>query len=901
MKTRILLLTIGTLACGIGARSKRAVGKDPDYYNPFRIVAIDSGWDDKAVATLAENERVDLAGLPIQDLRENPEQWGTAFGQIQLDQLDIGVQTLDAGPLIPATMFAALIAKWPELQEKVGVALQELMAMGDGGDIEVWVMGSVSSTTGRAGLLELQFAVHDLLRVQGVANPTLNVVVMDSEGLHPERLDERRLIEAGYWREIERVVESGPGKSIPRPHAQDWAGGRPALLTFRRNGKRQGANLSSVKELADSTVDWLLLTALTPVVHRSLSTRGDRARALPRVGILDGHRFDPKHRYLSVANAAALDLSVPSLKAYAQARGAELVLASILGEAPTQVGFLAMELQLTLPALSQRLGEGVLGSGVNREINRLDQSLAKDKLSQWRRLTLAAQINLDTQLDHARRSIPSQRDLVLEEIKTRVAQRLGHLLAPNSDGPSEGAGRQATGVQGAISYAADVIDQLGKVRKEAEKEITTVYPLASCHGRCTEILGNISRFQRRAQQETVLTEMRRGYADAVRAVLVDHALRLIDTLQSFVTAHLALLREIVNRVTEAQTIVASAKLNAMTPSGGLLSRSLVNEEADFARLIDSTGMLKPSVVESTKTTVLQSAAGSGQALQELAACSADRLAHLAQGLFATTAQVDHQLQSQFKAVFEKQFDSVAAQAEVFRWLIESAAPLGGSIVPGYDQKIPAHSRPALITLRKVLLPPDMLDTARQHLIPLGIPQDSIQAVDGLPMMVCICEKHGLPAYAFSYLAQIGAQLPPEPQHRGRFVTANWALDWLPELTHFQPFAGWKDEELVHAGLLTSVVARNGDNGFIFKDKSGLHIPLGSAVPDCARAVGAGHRDDLILALLEILGGVDSGWLTNRLRESVEGKVLHPQIGRAQYQRLLPLQKWAQHRRERLLA
>jgi hypothetical protein len=92
-------------------------------------------------------------------------------------------------------------------------------------------------------------------------------------------------------------------------------------------------------------------------------------------------------------------------------------------------------------------------------------------------------------------------------------------------------------------------------------------------------------------------------------------------------------------------------------------------------------------------------------------------------------------------------------------------------------------------------------------------------------------------------------------------------------------------------------ARNGDGGFVFKDKSGLHILLGSGIPECARAVAAGHRDDLILALLEILGGVDSAWLNDRLRETVEGNVLAPQVGRAQCQRLLPMHSWARHRRE----
>src|SRR6266478_7617952 len=110
LKTRVLLIAIGTLACSIAARIKREVAKHPGSYNPVRIVGIDSGWDDSAALTLVEHERVDLGGFHIRDLVEDPSGYGPRFSQVITSQLDFGVAQLDAGPLIPATMFAALIA-----------------------------------------------------------------------------------------------------------------------------------------------------------------------------------------------------------------------------------------------------------------------------------------------------------------------------------------------------------------------------------------------------------------------------------------------------------------------------------------------------------------------------------------------------------------------------------------------------------------------------------------------------------------------------------------------------------------------------------------------------------------------------------------------------------------------
>ncbi|PWU19825.1 MAG: hypothetical protein C5B50_05195 [Verrucomicrobia bacterium] len=897
MRKRILLIVIGTLSCGIAGRIKRAVAKDPGSHNILKIVAADSGWDDEACAALGESERVDLAGLPIQDLHDNPEPFGPSFQQVLLDQLNIGITRLDAGPLIPATMFAALIAKWPELREKLGLALQELLAEGEGDDLEVWVMGSVSSTTGRAGLLELLFGAQELLRHNGVENQVVNAVILDSEGLRPDRNEERQHIEAAFWREAERANASKPGRVIPRPHAAaDWTNGRPARITFRRNGKRQGSNLASVSELVKTTVDWFLLTALNPAVNQHIgSDRGDRARVLPRIGINDGHRFDPKLRYLTVANAAALDLAVPTLKAYARARGAELVLAALRGERPTEMGKLALELQLNFPALSQRLGEGTASSQINRDLNRLDLVLPKEKRSRWRMVTQTTQVNLATQLDRIRRAIPAQRTLITDEFRQRISQRLNHMLLPPADQTVEGAERQATGIQGTSAYLEDVKDQLTKTRKEAEKELATAHSLPQCLAKCEELLGDIPRFARSAHQTALLDELRHGYGDAVRTVIVDHSLRLLDDLQTFVTAKLTTLQEITNNIAEAALIVGKAKAEALTPSGGVLTRHLVEREADVEEIIGKAALLQPTLVETVKGQIIQSLSGQGEMIGGLASCSPDRLAQMAQDSFAVAASVDTQLQAQFKPCFEARFDSDAARARLFKWLTEAAAPLGGSIIPGYELKIPAHSRPAMIPLRKVLVPPDMRDVALQHLVPLGWPQDAIVAVEGLPMLVCVDEKHGLPAHAFAHLVHIGAQLPAESQHRGRFVTARWALDWLPELTPYQPFTDWEDEEIVQAGLLTNTVAKNGHGGFAFKDGSGLVVELGASRAECSKAIAAQKcREELILAVIEALRQVEPDWLEARLRQVVESGLLKREEGRARFDELRPVHSWARH-------
>jgi len=789
MRSGIILLSVGTLAGIIAARCKRAVMKDPSSYNRLRVLCLDGGWDDPVFEVLSDGEKVDLAGAPIEDLRENPEEYGTAFNQVLRSSLDVGVATLSAGPLLPSTMFAALLFQWHELETKLEQTIHDLLSLEERLDgIEVWVMGSVSSTTGRACWLEAAFCAHRMLRQQGIRNPIVNALAMDSEGLTPERHEERQLIEAAFWTELERAVASCPGEGIPRPHdlnVPEWTSGRPAVFTFRRNGKRRDSSLESVQDLADATTDWVLTTLLSPDVYAHVaSPRGDRARALPTIGSTDGHAQDAKRRYLSVGNVAVLDLAIPSLKAYARSRGAEEMLSSVRGEIPSDVGHLATELQLFLGAIAQRFGEGALTAQVNRELNRLEHTLGQEKQDLWRGHTFAAQVNLDTHLDHARQTLPTRRRTVEEELTERIQQRLRLFLAPSDQIGAEEDTRTVTGIKGLIAYLDDVVEQLNQVRRAAETILTTAYKLDACHARIAETLGRLQWIRRSAQRNAIISEMRRGYSDAIRVLVSDHALRLVNDLSEFVAAETVVGHSVLNRLGEAIGRVAIVKRNAMAPNGGVLVRRLLDGEAEFEQVSNSSEVLAEEIIQTAKSGLLRTLSSDGRnSLAMLAACSAERLAEMALRAYEEKAPLERLSQLEFKHLFAEKYDNDTVQRELFSWLLQTGELLGGTLDPAYEQKTPVHARPAAIEMRKVLVPPDMLELVRERMVPVGLSPVGIQPVEGLTMIVFVHEKHGLPAWSFPYLRRISARLPQETSLLERFVTAQWALGGLPSLTH----------------------------------------------------------------------------------------------------------------------
>src|SRR2546426_962544 len=198
MRIGIALVPHGTLLCGATAGALREVSKHPEYHNPAVTVMVDTGWDDPDLEAVPPTQRLNLAGAPIRDMRENPHRYGPEYGMVNHEQLEAYLDLSSAGQLNPAPIYAALISNWSDLQAKLRQALLDLLNL-QVDAIFVWVIASVSSTTGRATALETCMLANTLLRQEGVSNPIVNAVFVDSEGLAPSRPDVRAKIEASFY------------------------------------------------------------------------------------------------------------------------------------------------------------------------------------------------------------------------------------------------------------------------------------------------------------------------------------------------------------------------------------------------------------------------------------------------------------------------------------------------------------------------------------------------------------------------------------------------------------------------------------------------------------------------------------------------------------------------------
>jgi len=886
MATGIILYGNGTLASVVTLRVKREVLKNLETARSFKALVEDSAWDDPIFSEvfngehlLQGREKIDIGNVPLQDIRNNPTVYGRFTEQLLLDQLNVGVSNLErGGPLIPATAFASSLFHQPQAEEKFLAQLHELLTLGSSLEgLEIWCIGSISSTTGRATLLERLFLARNILEQNGVTDALVNAVVLDSEGLQPDRRDERQRIEAGAWREFERTAEEYP---IPRPHDGDWHGRFPAQFTFRFCGKRGGTELNSVEDLKDYVTEWLVTTLLNRTVHSQIV--GERVRAMPQIVSDDGHSFDPKPRFLSTSGIAVVTLPVRSLKAFARPWGAEQVLQGLLGEAPSDCGDLATELQLFYGALSQRLNEGTLMTQANREINRLRKTLQEKSKSNWRNAYHSSRANLDTQFLQAQKDLPALRDSLVGELTGRIEEQIQTLM------------RSPLGTGGArvvVAYLEHISSQLESLRRRAEEQLIQGTNLDQVHGDVEKILNKLNWVKRKSQLEKIVEELRKGYADALRKLIADQILRLNEELTTGLNDQKEKAALLVTQLSNALGEAAQAAEDALSYRPSETARVLLKGKEQFEQTIRSIGLLDDNLLNVVKTELLKQKDSATDPLH-LAQCSSKELVEAVSSLIAEKGDLGRLEQLSFTDVFKEQFRDVEKQTEVFRWLTTASEPLGGSVDPGYARKVSSSAQPAVVIQKMVLVPAGIEELARQYLErwATGM-EDAIRPLDGLHSLVCVQEHHGRPLWAFPYLVRISNQLPSEEAQRARYVVAKWACEWLPELVRHEPMKGWTERDLVVAGVgLNALLERDGV--ILLPGVKPVPEPLGKTFDECAAIIQQnGYREDLKKALLEALRSGEEDDVRERLREAAEKEVVSATEANDLFERLASERRW----------
>ena len=886
-KTPILLITPGTRASLIGASLKRIHRKSPASYNPFRLVAIDTAFDAVELDELEESEKMMLADLPIKQMKEHPEAY-PAFGEVPFEHLE-DVVALKAGALVVPTTHAAFIAKYPHVESRIMGALQELGSACASEAASVWVVGSVSSTTARGIMLETLFLVNRIVQKQGVFY-SVNCVILDSEGLAPTQREMRQRIEGGFYRELERAVLSSPSRPIPRPHDVAWTAGSPAGMVFRFTGANSAqGNLRSVDELASAVTDWMAASVLDPVTFNLVSgPAGDRGRLLPSVQPpTDGHLVDPRLRYINCSGISSVSLNTPAVALYAEAERAQRSLARIEGAKRPTVENLIRELRLDYAVLANAAGEAGLLTSINRQLSGLQVELTKIKASDWGGQVHTTLHNLGRQMEQAQALVGRKVDETLAGLCASVQARSASFVLHPAGSAIE-ASMTALGLNGVIAYLSDVLKQNDEVKTKATAKLGSPLSLGDLHRKVDEILEKLSSFSllNRTPRETLMSLIRQGYGHAMELVVAGAILALAQAFQAWCEQRLQEARAALATIQRAQEVLLGRKRQALATHKPARVHFLANDENEVLNLISNAGLIQPDLVEAATSKMLEKMCAKSELLVGLGTALPEALAESAVQENAALSPVGSSLKTQFGAQFNAKFPSAADAKNIFRWLVENSRPLSGVI----DSTLEHRLMVSKIEYLTVLIPAGMAELSKRHLLPLGIAPSQIREVDGLDSIVCVNERLGLPAHAFQYIKTVGKMLPNRAEDRGPLTVARWASKWLPTIENYEPFQGWSNPDLIHAGIMTGALCTSVNEITLVCNTLFLGADLAEATGNLTLN---GHTTDLKKGIRSALDAMPPEGLATARKAVVESGKMSTAEANSLYLKLQPFHTWLQ--------
>lgn len=827
----MLIVGIGTLGCKVVVRTKRLLKGQRCAW--IRFVGIDTQTDEPALRDLEPHELLGIGEVPLEASHKTPEVFGPLVDGIFLEQLANHPPDLKKGGcLYPTATLLGVRFHQAAITGMLNAALGNLLNPENNiTDIEVWVMGSNASTTGRGALLESCILLRQLLRGFPGINATLSCVVVGCQGLNPDKLDERQALEAGFWLEYNAAMEACP---VPRPYDTTdslWQG-MVADYTFYVCANSSTWQLPSIEHVESWLAAWLSHTVLHPAVAEVLS--GARVRHRPQIAGCDRGQRDPKRTFLSLAGFTVLSLHLPAVQLYGQARLAEMVLDTLLGDPPANTGNLIVSLGLHGGALEERLNFAGYSATLTQEIARLARALKEASLRQWPTLVQTSLVNTEIQIKNAQDRSPETRRDIRRDLEERLQQQLV---------------AQTNGARHIVKALEDVQTHLALLHDQAIAQLRTLKRIDQTRAEVHETLKKVHFFNRAQQSEAIQAGIRR-VEDAIRIVLNDAIVRLIDELSAVVAERLKTAREVVERLAAARAMAQAMAATALEPHACTSIRSLVASRDEFEALI--AGVLSANTVQVLRDELVALGGREGDLLglasfkdpARLVEVVCERIA--ARGHFATLGR------QSFLEHFQRHYPTRQAQEDVLRWLYEKAEAPGGGVDVGYAQQTRAVPPGEQV---RILVPTELVPLAQQLLAVVApqLPAGALVGVADLGLVVATRELHHLPLYAQSYFRRIATRLPRAREALRRYVVAEWALDATSYLP-YEPFEGWNGRELMLLGLTVGVVAQS-PGGLAYSDPHiGVPVDLG-ALEDAARTIARnGHRPELVGLLEAALTG-----------------------------------------------
>lgn len=412
-----LIIGVGTLGCKVVVATKRML--KGQRVAGVHFVGIDTQTDEPALQDLGPHELISIGDVPLEAIYKHPTAFGPLVEGTFLEQLAKHPPDLTKGGcLYPTATLLGVRFHQPTIERILNAALGGLLSPTHNlTDLEVWVIGSNASTTGRGALLEVAIVLRQILRGFPGLHAVLSCVVVGCQGLNPDKRQDRQALEAGFWLEYNAAMELCP---IPRPHdAVDslWQG-MVADYTFHVCANANTWQLPSIEHVEAWLAAWFYHTVLHHAVADILS--GARIRHRPQIAGVDRGQRDPKRTFLSFAGFTVLSMQRPASQLYGRARLAELVFEALLGDPPANTGNLIISLGLHLGALEERLNFSGYSAVLTQELARLARMLKDAALKQWPGLVQTSLVNGELQIKNAQDLSPEKRRDLRRDLQGRL-------------------------------------------------------------------------------------------------------------------------------------------------------------------------------------------------------------------------------------------------------------------------------------------------------------------------------------------------------------------------------------------------------------------------------------------------------------------------------------------------